>query len=105
MADFLGGKFVTYHHQRFLYSFIITISSDGFGVIGVAPEVELIHVKVLSDAGSGAFNWILQGIYYAADLGVDIINMSLGVVIPKSGGSNEGLNALKTTFCKSIQYA
>ena len=78
---------------------------DGFGVIGVSPEVELIHVKVLSDEGKGDFDWILQGIYYAADLGVDIINMSLGVVIPKSGEYNQDLNALKTTFCKSIQYA
>ena len=89
---------------RFCIPFVFVIK-DGFGVIGIAPEVELVHVKVLSDAGSGAFNWILQGIYYAADLGVDIINMSLGVVIPKSDGSNQDLNALKTTFCKSIQYA
>ena len=89
---------------RFCIPFVFVIK-DGYGVIGIAPEVELVHVKVLNDAGIGAFSWILQGIYYAADLGVDIINMSLGVVIPKFHGSNQDLIALKTLRCNAIQYA
>ncbi len=55
------------------------------GIIGVAPKAKLICVKVLSDAGSGDFSWMLQGILYATQKGADIINMSLGAVLPRNG--------------------
>ncbi len=56
------------------------------GVIGVAPNAEIVAVKVLSEySGSGAFSWIIEGIIYAADAGADIINMSLGAVLNKNG--------------------
>jgi subtilisin family serine protease len=55
------------------------------GVVGVAPEAKLILVKVLGDAGSGAFSWIIEGIKYAADQQVDVINMSLGARLPRNG--------------------
>ena len=58
---------------------------NGFGTIGVAPDVDLLLVKVLADSGSGAFSWVASGILYAADQGVDVINMSLGADIPQSG--------------------
>jgi subtilisin family serine protease len=65
---------------------IVGAADNGMGVIGVAPEAEMISVKVLHD-GSGAFSWIIGGILYAADPAAfgrpqcekaDIINMSLG---------------------------
>ncbi|GAB3734686.1 S8 family serine peptidase [Luteimonas pelagia] len=58
----------------------IAAADNGIGTIGVAPEAELIIVKVLSAAtGSGSFAGIIQGIVHAADAGADVINMSLGV--------------------------
>lgn len=63
----------------------IAAAQNNFGVIGVAPDAELILVKVLSDAGSGAFSWVAAGIVHAANVGVDIINMSLGAAIPQRG--------------------
>ena len=44
--------------------------------IGVAPEVELLHGKVLDDGGS--FMQIVAGIQWAVEQDADIINMSLG---------------------------
>ena len=59
---------------------------NGIGTIGVAPDARLVLVKVLNDAGSGAFSWIINGIYYAALRGdVDVINMSLGATLLKNG--------------------
>ena len=49
------------------------------GIIGVAPQAQIMAVGVLSRClGYGLDSWILDGIMYAADHGADIINMSLG---------------------------
>jgi subtilisin family serine protease len=65
---------------------IIAAADNGFGIIGVAPEAEIVAVKVLSEKdGSGAFSWINAGIVYAANNGADVINMSLGVKFNRNG--------------------
>jgi len=64
---------------------LVAAADNAFGTIGVAPEAELVAVKVLSQVtGSGSFGGIIQGIVYAADIDADIINMSLGATIPRS---------------------
>lgn len=61
----------------------IAAADNGFGTIGVAPEAELVAVKVLSEfSGSGSFGGIAAGIVYAANIDADVINMSLGATIP-----------------------
>ena len=63
----------------------IAAADNGYGIIGVAPEAELVAIKVLSEyTGSGGFAGIIQGIVYAADIDADIINMSLGADIPRN---------------------
>jgi len=57
---------------------IVAARSDGNGIIGIAPSAKLVAVKVLSDEGSGASRWIANGIRHAADVGADIISLSLG---------------------------
>lgn len=52
--------------------------------IGVAPGADLIVGKVLSDQGSGSSSGIAAGVRWAADIGADVISMSLG------GGSSYG---------------
>lgn len=65
---------------------IIAAAHNNFGVIGVAPEAEIVAVKVISEyTGSGAFSWINRGIIYAADNGADVINMSLGATFYRNG--------------------
>jgi len=40
----------------------IAAGDNGMGVIGVAPETEIVAVKVLSEyTGSGYFSWIIDG--------------------------------------------
>jgi len=58
----------------------IGAADNAFGVIGVAPEVELVSLKALSAfTGSGATSGIWQAMVYAADIDADVINMSLGI--------------------------
>jgi len=64
---------------------IIAAADNGEGVIGVAPNAEIVALKVLSATGSGAFSWMLDAILYAVAYDVDIINMSLGAYFDKGG--------------------
>jgi serine protease len=63
------------------------------GVAGVAPDVAIMPIKVLSAQGSGSIGGIAQGIRWAADHGANVINMSLG-----------GRMAMGT-LAKAVKYA
>ena len=56
----------------------IAAEQNGFGATGVAPEAEILPIKVLSSNGSGFSSSIANGIRYAVDNGANIINLSLG---------------------------
>jgi subtilisin family serine protease len=64
---------------------IIAAADNGIGVIGVAPNAEIVAIKVLDGTGSGDFSWLLQGILYAVAIDVDIVNMSLGAYVAHNG--------------------
>ncbi|MEJ2546003.1 MAG: S8 family serine peptidase, partial [Calditrichaceae bacterium] len=64
----------------------IAAADNGFGTFGVAPEAELVLIKVLGDTGSGSFGNIIDGIVYAALVDVDVINMSIGATFSRRGG-------------------
>lgn len=57
---------------------IIAAKLDGKGGAGIAPEAEIIDIKVLDQNGAGHDSNIIQGINSAIAKDVDIINMSLG---------------------------
>lgn len=52
--------------------------NNNLGVIGVAYDAELYAVKVLNNSGSGTWAGIAEGIEWAVENEMDIINMSLG---------------------------
>ena len=74
-----------FHHGTHIAG-IIAGADDGKGVLGVAPEAEIVALKVASDrTGSGDFSWLLEAIVYAAHQNVDIAHVGLGVLYSKTG--------------------
>ena len=74
----------TFWHATHVAGIVAAVDND-IGVIGIAPHATLIGVKVLH-AGTGSFNALIAGIFYAATprpdgAGADVINMSLGLLI------------------------
>lgn len=64
------------------------------GVIAqIAPEVQILPIRVLDGDGTGNAFRVAKGIYYAVDAGVDIINLSLN-----TDAENEILS-------QSVEYA
>ena len=81
-ADFTGKGSVEdgFGHGTHVAS-IVTGSGAASGgkYKGVAPDVRLAIGKVLDDTGSGAFDWVLAGMQWAAtESGARVVNMSLG---------------------------
>lgn len=66
----------------------IAAIDNNIGVIGVAPGVEVVGIKVLDRRGSGSTSGVIAGIEYAAQIANsnDVANMSLG------GGFSQALN-------------
>jgi lantibiotic leader peptide-processing serine protease len=116
-ANFVPGETLQYglpdvfSHGSHVAGTIAAAQND-FGVIGVAPEAELVLVKVLDDEGSGTFEWVMAGIIHAADVDADVINMSLGAMIPRRGFESNGewvsareVAALLTAMGRTTNYA
>jgi subtilisin family serine protease len=58
---------------------IIGARRNGVGVVGVAPNVTLIPIKVCDANGNCYVSDVVQGLTYAGDLKVNVINMSFFV--------------------------
>ncbi len=78
------------------------VTTNNIGTAGVAPNVTLVAVKVLNAAGSGSFADIISGIYYATNVHVQVINMSLGAYFPRQGRDAAQLVRMLT---RAINYA
>jgi subtilisin len=64
-------------HGTHVAGTVAALDND-LGVVGVAPQVSLYAVKVLSDGGSGSVSSVVAGIEWAVNQSIPILNMSLG---------------------------
>lgn len=71
-------------HGTHIAGIIAAKTNNEKGIAGVAGEfpVSILPVKVLDSAGVGTMYDVAQGIYWAADNGAKIINLSLGARLP-----------------------
>ncbi len=57
---------------------ILAANDDQDGILGVAPDVDLYSVKVFDYSNAAPISRIIEGIYWAIDNDIHILNMSFG---------------------------
>lgn len=64
-------------HGTHVAGTIAAVANNGYGIIGVAPNVKLMPVRVLNEEGGGYLSDVAAGIEWAANKGAKVANMSL----------------------------
>jgi thermitase len=65
-------------HGTHVAGTVAALAGNGIGVAGVAPQAHVLAVRALNSSGSGSDSTIAEAFDYAGDLGVRIVNASLG---------------------------
>jgi serine protease len=65
-------------HGTHVAGTVAQTTNNDYGVAGMAFDCKLMPVKVLDYSGSGTAQSLADGLYWAADNGAQVINMSLG---------------------------
>ncbi|MCT9094937.1 S8 family serine peptidase [Haloarchaeobius sp. HME9146] len=74
------------YHGTHVAGIAAATANNEMGVVGVAPEAELVDCRVFSTGPGASFADILAAIVYAADIGSDVANLSLGAYpVPREG--------------------
>lgn len=77
--------------------------NNGSGLLGIAPNCRLMLVQVGNDNSNGTLSTtaIREGVLYAINQGADVINVSLGMIVPDNlKGMSEGqqLNYIASSY-------
>lgn len=56
----------------------IAAADNNIGVVGVAPQADLLIAKVMDNTGTGDTSWLISGIEWAVNNNAKVISMSLG---------------------------
>ena len=71
-------------HGTHVAGTIAQSTNNNKGVAGIAYQSCLMPVKVLDENGAGTYDDVADGIYFAADNGAEVINLSLGGTSPST---------------------
>lgn len=85
-------------HGTMISGIIGADTNNGRGIAGAAWNCKILPIKSIDHNGEGYSSWILQGIIYAADRHVDVINLSVGA----EGPSDALRLALKYAYDRDI---
>ncbi|KAG5181638.1 peptidase S8/S53 domain-containing protein [Tribonema minus] len=98
------AQYNAFSHGTWTAGIIAGVDRGGAGTTGVAPEAELLLIKVISDnADSSQEEDIFRGMHYAVDNGADIINLSLGAGPAKT--TDDGVRESIHAFTRAVAYA
>jgi subtilisin family serine protease len=69
-------------HGTHIAGIIAAVNDNNLGINGIAPESQLLNIKVADDRGSCRMSALVEGIYRAVAAGADIINISIEMAGP-----------------------
>ncbi|MDF5718981.1 MAG: S8 family serine peptidase [Rhizonema sp. PD37] len=87
----IGAEF----HGTWVSGVIAAKPQNGEGVVGVAPNAQILPVRVFGLNGSYTPSAYIEAIGYAAERGADVINLSLGATLPSQGEEEAIAQVLK----------
>jgi thermitase len=71
VSDLLG-------HGTHVSGIIAARANNSIGVVGVAPEAKVLPLRAFDSRGRALDSWLAQAFDYAGDLGLRVVNASLG---------------------------
>ena len=75
---------------------------NGIGMVGVAPRVRLVALKVIGDTGTGSPVAVAQALIYAANNKFDVASMSFGAYLRHANADTQALIKLVQ---RAVNYA
>jgi lantibiotic leader peptide-processing serine protease len=80
----------------------IAANLDGVGLNGIAPNVKIFDLKIAQWCGSTGDATIINAILFAADHGINVVNISFGGYVDRSDPEQDELWQL---YAKAVTYA
>lgn len=80
----------------------IAAALDGQGINGIAPNVQLVALKVAQNCGSSYDSEILDALIYAANNSLDVVNISLSKYLDRTDPEQ---NLIYTLYQSAVAYA
>jgi subtilisin family serine protease len=95
------SAFMDYHFHGSHVAGIV--AAQTFRIAGVAPNVNLVAVKILNFQGQGTFENMMAGVDYAASIGADVINLSVGALLSTSDPQVRDLDRAVTRVMRAAE--
>lgn len=67
-------------HGTHVSGIIAAVNGNGVGTSGVAPDAKVMVIKALDDNADGSVSDVADALDYAGDMGLKVVNVSLGVL-------------------------
>ncbi len=77
-------------------------AAQGEGIVGTAPDAELVSIRVFSEEGIATAVDVLLALEYAAEIDADVVNLSLGTVPLPPEVNATGLRAARERVANRV---
>lgn len=96
IRNYIRSTIAAEFHGTWVSGVIAAHPNGDRGAVGVAPNAKLLPVRVFGLGGKIASDSLIEAIGYAAERGADVVNMSLGRLLPDEDLTDQLFHVLDT---------